>query len=726
MSTACIRLRSMITGRCFLWSFTMLAALLSGPILPAYGQTIDRAQPVLLDADEVSHDETLGIVTASGNVELSQGKRILRASSVSYNQRANTVSASGNVILLEPTGEVLFAEYAELTDDMREGFLRGLRMLLQDDSRIAAINARRRGGVETQLNKAVYSPCLDCVDAEGNPFWQVRAQSVTHNTETREIVYRNARLEMLGIPVAYTPYLSHPDPTVKRKSGFLAPTFGSSGTLGTAIRTPYFWAIDESRDLTIDPILSTDVFMVMTGEYRQAFSTGELRTRASATRDDAQTGENRFRGHVDSETRFDIDDTWRWGSDVQATSDDTYLARYGFPYTNTLTSQVFAEGFSRRSYARAEAQYYQGLRDEDAQDSIPIVAPNLDYSFVGEPNSFGAFLTMDANLLALTRTGSKTTDSRRLSVVTGWKLPHIGSFGDVTTINATLQTDLYQVSNVPDPASSKTLSGFTGRIFPKLSVNWRYPWVRMSGSSSVIVEPIATFVAAPNGSNRDRIPNEDSLAFEFDESNLFQRSRFSGRDRVDGGTWVAYGLRVGAFGFGGGSATALFGQSYRIRDDDLYPANLGLNDNFSDFVGRVIVSPNDYVDLLYKTRIDKDTIKSRRTELGATVGPRAFRAGIDYIFFDATEEFPDREEILLRASSDITDRWTLAANTRHDLAENGGTLSYGASLTYHCDCMTFELNYERTFTRDRDVQPEERIFVRLNLKSLGEVQTGLF
>jgi LPS-assembly protein len=665
-------------------------------------------------------------VTASGNVELSQGDRVLTADSVTYNQRANTVSAAGNVVLVEPTGEVLFAEYAELTESMREGFLTGLRMLLSDDSRFAAVNARRRGGIETELSRAVYSPCINCTGPDGEPLWQIKANKVTHNTEAKEIVYRDATFEVLGVPVAYTPYFSNPDPTVKRKSGFLAPTFGASSVLGSAIQAPYFWVIDDSRDFTFDPILSTDVIAVISGEYRQAFSNGELRTRASGTRDDAQTGEDRFRGHIDSKARFNIDDTWRWGNDLQLASDDTYLQRYGFPYTETLTSQLYAEGFTRRNYARAEAQYFQGLRAEDNRSNIPIVAPNIVYNFVGDPNRFGAFLTMDANTLALTRTGDRTVDSRRIAVETGWELPYIGSLGDVTTLKATLQTDLYHVANVPEENAPGTYTGVAGRVFPKISVNWRYPWMRTTGNSSQIIEPIVTFVTAPNGSNPDHIPNEDSLAFEFDETNLFERSRFSGSDRVDGGTWVAYGLRTGAYGIGGGSATALFGQSYRIKDDNTYPRNSGLGDSFSDYVGRLLVSPNQYVDLLYKTRLDKDNLESRRTELGARVGPRALRVGLDYIYFDQTSDFSNREEILLTASSDLTDSWAVSANTRRDLTDGGATLSYRATLTYTCDCMTLAVNYSRTFTRDRDIGPVESIFVRVNLKNLGEFGSNIF
>jgi len=178
----------------------------------AHAQMPESDAPILMTADELSFDDDLGIATAKGNVEISQNERILLADMVTYNQRDDVVTASGNVILVEPTGEVLFAEYAELTDDMREGFLRGFSMLLADNSRLAAVSAQRRGGVETRLNQAIYSACRDCIGFNGEPLWNLKAAEVTHYQDRREIVYRHARLELLGVPIAYTPYLSHPIP----------------------------------------------------------------------------------------------------------------------------------------------------------------------------------------------------------------------------------------------------------------------------------------------------------------------------------------------------------------------------------------------------------------------------------------------------------------------------------------------------------------------------------
>lgn len=700
----------------------VLAAVfvLALPIV-AHGQRFERDVPILMTADELQFDDELGIATAKGNVEISQGERVLLADMVIYNQRDDVVTASGNVILVEPTGEVLFAEFAELTDDMREGFLRGFRMLLEDNSRLAAVSAQRRGGVETRLNQAIYSACRDCVGFDGEPLWNIKAAKVTHNQERHEVVYRDATLELLGIPVAYTPYLSHPDPTVKRKTGLLTPTFGGSTSLGSSIRLPYFWAISRDKDLTFDPTFYASNYPLITGEYRQSFGNGELRGRLSAIFDTTDSTNKRGRGHIDAEARFVINDDWRWGTDLKLASDDTYLSRFGFDGKDTLTSRAFIERFGSRTYAAAEGIYFQGLRQEDRQKEIPLVLPKIDYNFVSDPGKYGAYTTFDANFQSLGR--DEGTSSQRISLTGGWHFPYVSNIGTVTTLNATLQTDIYNVADVAVP-SGGTETGLTGRIFPQLVAEWRYPWIRRAKSSGMLIEPIAVLVLAPNGGNPDRIPNEDSLAFELDETNLFSPNRFPGKDRVEGGSRVVYGLRGGVYGDGGGSSTFFVGQSYQFRKNNTFDFGSGLNDHQSDIVGRLTISPNKFLDLLYKTRIDVSNLRAKRTEVSAIYGPRLLRGDINYIFFDQTAKFPKREEIRAGLSSDITDQWSARVDTRRDLSDNGGTLSWGASLRYNCDCLDFSINYRRTFTQDRDVPPEQSIFVRVIFKTLGEFGTG--
>ena len=341
--------------------------LLCAPQARAQG-AVSRDLPVLLTADEITYNEDLGVVVASGNVEISQGERVLQAQAVTYNQKTNTVTASGNVSLLEAKGDVIFADYVELTDDMKYGVIKGISILLQDKSRMAAAGGRL---VDTkrELANVVYSPCELCPkDPTRAPLWQVKAVRVVHDTETQDVIYRDAWMEVYGVPVAYTPYLSHPDPTVKRRSGFLAPAFGSDSQLGFFAREPYYLVIDESRDATIEPMVTAKERGAIFGEFRQRMSKGTLESSGSFTRVHNRTTDghelpgDRSRGHFFSKARYDLDPTWRAGFDGGYVSDDTYLRRYRISSQNVVTTHPFVEGFRGNNYAAAQGYYFRGLR----------------------------------------------------------------------------------------------------------------------------------------------------------------------------------------------------------------------------------------------------------------------------------------------------------------------------------------------------------------------------
>lgn len=690
--------------------------------------------PALISADQVTFDEDLNIVTASGNVEISQGDRIVKADAVSYNVNTNVVTATGNVALLEPTGDVMFAEYIELSKDLSEGFIRDIRVLLSDRSRLAAVSGQRSGGNRTVLNRAIFSPCNLCKDDPTKaPLWQLKANKVVHDQAEKEIRYYDARMEIFGIPVAYTPYLSHPDPTVKKKSGFLAPTFRNSDTLGFSAQVPYFWNIAPNQDLTFAPIITTEQGAVAAGEYRHLFTNGSLDISGSATiadREDRnnEIDENRFRGHIDAEGRFDIDETWRWGFDAIRSSDDTYQRVYDFGSERTLTSRAFVEGFRGRNYAAVNSFAFQGLRESDKNDESPIILPLADYNFTSEPMFADSVVRLDANLLALTRTEGR--DSRRASVVGGWDLPFISPLGDSYKFTTQVQADGYWVDGV-DPNSDEinpdgsTFDGFTGRVFPQLAAEWRYPWVQNNESFSQVIEPIVQVIAAPNGSNPGEIPNEDSRDFEFDDTNLFSLNRFAGLDRVDSGSRVNYGFKWNLFQ-GDGSSEAFIGQSYALKENDDFSENSGLSDHFSDFVGRVRISPIDEIDLLYRFRVDDEDFEARRNEVDLTVGPPLLNLSINYLFLSDTnevDEFDDREELTVRVGTQFSEYWSAFASHRRDLEEKS-SLETRFGLTYQDECFLIEGIAERTFFTDRDLEPEDTFAVRFVFKHLGGISTN--
>lgn len=707
-----------IRSKTFLSIAGMLVFLLL-PLRALAQQPLDGEVPVLLRADEVSHDRELGVVVARGNVEVSRLDRVLLADTVTYNQRDDIMTAQGSVTLLEPSGEVVFSEFVELSGDLKDGIIRDIRMILSDGARLAANGARRTAGTVHELRKAVYSPCDICrEDPSKAPLWQVKAIEVTHDNIRREISYRDAWLEVAGIPVLYTPYLSHPDPTVKRRSGFLTPSYGSSSDLGQIISTPYFFNIDPWQDVTLTPTYTSEEGAVLAAEYRRLFRNGKVEIETSITED----SEDDIRGHVDAEGEFDLDDTWRAGFEAERSTDDTYQRRYRFGSESTLTSRIYAEGFRNRNYLSADAYAFQGLEADDDPGETPLVLPTVNYSHVGEPGKLGARTRLDANIMSMTR--NEGNDTQRFSVTAGWDLPYVAPKGDIYLLSASVRGDGYYVNDLSREGKSDH-DGFTERLLYEMALHWRYPFARTYGEKIFsVIEPMASVIVSPYGGNPDTIPNEDSQDFEFDDTNLFSANRFPGLDRVEGGPRINYGLRWGVYGLSGGETTFLIGQSARLREDDTFAEGSGLEDHVSDVVLRARISPNDFFDLTYRTRLDKEDFKPRRNEVSLNTGPDALRLNTGYVFFarDQDDEFStSREEFRSTVTGQINRYWRSGGSFVYNV-EADETQSMGFDLIYEDECLVFTTSLSRSFFVDRDIEPTDSIFFRVNFKTLGELQ----
>ena len=707
----------------------------------------DQTTPLVLRADEVTFDRGQNLVVASGNVEIAHGERILLADQVTYNQLTDTATASGNVSLLEPSGDVLFASRIDLSDRFSNGIARDVRILLADESRFAANGAVRTGGNRTEMSKAVFSPCRLCPEHRDRPpLWQLKAERVVHDQARQTIDYKKVSLEVFGIPIAYAPFFSHPDPTVKRRSGFLAPSYGSSNQLGLTVQTPYFFVLGPHRDATFAPIFTTGEGIVLTGEYRQRTRSGKFEMAGSMTYPERRDANNevtdgrQFRGHIEGSGKFDLGDDWRWGFQVERASDDTYLKRYDFNSADSLTSRLFIEGSHDRSYAAVNGYAFQGLEACDDPEETPLVLPIAEYRYLSEPDGFGGRYSLDANVMALTHSAGTVVDKgatpcptvdgggaevRRFSLAGGWRLPYLGRAGDIYTLSATLRGDLYWVDEVvvnPGAPVLRTFSGLTGRIFPQFALDWRYPWVRQTGTVRQVIEPVVQLAVSPFSHNPDEIPDEDSKGFEFDDTNLFSLNRFPGLDRVEGGPRLSYGMRWGVYGVSGGRTTAFVGQSLRLMDEDTFKPGSGLRDHLSDIVGRVVVSPSRYLDLSYRFRFGWIDLAPRRSEFDLTAGPESLRVKLGFLSLDeapAEDDVGKREELTMSARATLGPNWSITGHYRRDVT-NGRTLKVGGGVVYQDECVYVSSEVGRRFiTPERDIGEGTSFNFTIRLKHLG-------
>jgi LPS-assembly protein len=386
--------------------------------------------PMLVQADEIKYDYPNSIVAAVGNVQIYYGGATIEADQVIYDQKTKRLRAEGNARLTEPDGKITYGQIIDLTDDYRDGFVDSLRLEAPDDTRFAAVRADRANGNYTVMENGVYTACEPCKDdPKKPPLWQVRAARIIHDQGEKMLYFEDGTIDFFGLPLAWFPFLSAPDPTVKRKSGLLFPTVSYSKSYGYAVETPYYLALAPNYDLTLYPKYTTQQGLLMEADWTQNLLNGSYNIKAAGIFQqdpayfaslygaDSREMQN-FRGTVLTAGQFNITDKWVWGWTGVLVSDPTFIYDYGMARFNGINldpfqtgtseategiSQLYLAGRGERSYFDIRSVYYTGYSELDQESQLPVILPVLDYSNVLPQQVMGGELSYKLNLTSLTR-----------------------------------------------------------------------------------------------------------------------------------------------------------------------------------------------------------------------------------------------------------------------------------------------------------------------------------
>jgi LPS-assembly protein len=690
----------------------------------------DSNAPVTFLADQIAYDKTGNIVTATGHVRAWQNGQTLYADQVVLNRTTNVATASGNVVLTEPGQQVIFADHAVLSQGMKDAVMQGVSARLDQNGRLIANGAQRYNGKVDELVKGVYSTCDLCkTDPTAAPLWQIKATTITRDLEHKRIEYRDATMEIEGIPVFYLPWMSQPDPSVKRQSGLLIPAIGSSSNLGFFTALPYFIVIDKSSDVTITPIIAAKQGPVLDAKYRRAFNNGVLHIDVSGGEDNGTFGNAIF-----SDGTFDINQDWRAGFTYNHASNPAFLDDFNIlPNASYLSSNIYVEQFAPGSYARLDAQTFQGLVTSVNQSELPIVLPHGQYAFLSDPDSIGGRYNFNADTFNVLR--NVGTNTLRAAAIGGYAVPFSGPLGQLWTANVQLITASYNASRLyQQPNYSNLDSASTGRVEPYGTLFMRWPFIRQAGKlGSQIIEPEMQLVAAPvlGTSQNNRIPNEDSLDLEFSDANLFSFNRYPGIDRLEGGSRVDYALHSAWYLPHGAMIDGMVGQSYRFHKDSVYLPESGLTDNVSDYVGRITVEPVPYFNLTYRTRLNHTDFNRQMIDTTATVGKPVlnFSGGYlytntnPYVLYDEpvpTAAYYTPRQEFTGAVATTYGAWSLTATTERNL-KTGQFDDASFTAGWQNECTAINVLYFQRFTSFNLDQGSTTVLLQITFKTLGNV-----
>ena len=740
-----------------------------GGMIGKINKTVDKASPLNLQGDQLIYDTAGNRVIARGNVEIFYNDYILTADEVIYDQNASTLTAKGNVTLKEPEGNVVRADSYTLTDDFRDGFVQSLSIVTKDETSISAEQATRRDGNVTEFRKGKFTPCKS--DGTTPPLWCISAARIIHDKAAATITYQDAAFEVFGQPIIYLPYFQHADPTVKRKSGFLAPGFGQSSNLGFMTEIPYYFALAPNYDFTFKPTYLTEQGILWAGEWRHRLANGQYTVKLAGIDQDANDLSAQFagrddldgwRGTVETRGLFSLSSWWKFGWDVTLESDDSFRRFYKFD--NVLltdrVNQIFLTGQSDRNYFSARAYHFGGLLLDDTPVAESRTHPIIDYNYVFADPVLGGELKWDTNVLSFSRDdGVKQRFDQNINRVVSelkWRRRFTDKVGITYTPFANLRGDIYQFDNFADaesfqidgngnvvrdangnPISSFVDNDTTVRGIAAGGATVTYPWIATTPSTSHIIEPIGQIVARQESVTQRRLPDEDARSLIFDDTNLFEVSKFSGYDRTEMGTRANVGVQYTFQAFEGGYARILAGQSFHLagdnvyrgpgRDDDgnfVHSPESGLETDKSDYVLGAYLAPTQTFRFLSQSRFDEDDLSLRRSNTGVQFdyGPLSAQAVYAYAAGNTTAGLEtEQQDILGSGMLRLTNTWSMGGGVRYDIDE-AKLLSDYISVKYSDECFVLTATYSESYFNSTTIEDDRTLMLRFELKHLGDFQ----
>ncbi|MEL4070933.1 LPS-assembly protein LptD [Ochrobactrum sp. GPK 3] len=724
---------------------------------------------MLLQADELVYDRDVNTVTAQGRVKIEYDGNRLVADKVTYNQQTRRMTATGNVEVVERDGNKIYSDHMDVTDSFRDGFVNGLRVETTDNTRFAAESAERSNGEITTFNNGVYTACEACKKDPDRPvLWQIKARKIIWNSTTKTVRFERGQFEFLGMPLAWFPAFEMADPTVKRKSGFLFPGFAYKDDLGFGIKNSYFWALAPNYDVTLSSTYYTKQGFLNEAEWRHRLENGTYNLRIAGMHQ-AKPGEFDVatvdrdvdnRGMIASKGDFEINSRWRYGWDVMAQSDRNFSRTYSIEGYNagTQVSKIYLTGIDNRNYF--DLNFYrfnvqESLLPTDSNEihsKQPWVFPSLDYSYTVPEPVYGGELNINTNLQALYRENDNVTPagtryprvpgfggtSARLTSEAEWQRTYITPSGLVITPLLALRADAIGANTSLDLSSA----GYTDavvrsealRAMATAGLELRWPILFSTTSSTHIIEPIAQIYVRNNERYAGELPNEDAQSFVFDATNLFSRDKFSGYDRVEGGTRANLGFRYsGSFSNSDWSLYALAGQSFQLGGLNSYAtsdfvnvgADSGLDSARSDYVAMIGTSNSTGLALAARGRFDKDSLSVRRGELEVQQSWKKLTLTAQYAYITPQPAYGYndlRQEVTGTASAKVNANWRVFGSGTYDLVSS--TLVRASSgLAYDDECFTYMMAYTQTRNPGED-KASHGIGFNISLRTLGDIGSG--
>ena len=568
---------------------------------------------------------------------------------------------------------------------------------------------------KTTIQKAVFSTCnTDNKKCRG---WELQSEEFKHNKIEKLFEYTNSWLKVFDKKVFFLPYFNHPDPSVKRKSGFLTPVYSSSDNLGKAINIPYFYVLSDSRDMTFNPRLYSDNDFILQSEYRQAFENSDLVADFSFNRDEKKTNTHAFidlKGEINNETSYELE--------LQNVTNDNYLKIHdfkGITDTNSLMSKINTSSLTsflkvmneidEETRLTTSVRMYENLAVSNKNDKYQYIFPDFSfYKNIDLADDYNGNFTFGSSGY------QKLYDTNIYEAQVNNDF-NFSSFDYINTGLITNYSFLLKNFNTYSENSSVFDNNADHELFGTFILNSEFPLRKKNDDSSNYLKPKVQFKFSPtNGKDI----SSDTVRLKYD--NLFSSNRIGRTDMVEEGKSLTVGVEFEKQNLSNEKIYGLnIGNVIKDKKNSSMPSKAKLDQTRSDLVGNFYYKPNEIINLEYKFSYDRDLDFSNYDSIRAQFGSNNFITKFDYI--TENHEIGDSETISNETIIKFNPEHSIQFNTSKDLKEDF-TGNYRLAYEYETDCLFATFQYEKKFFRDGNLVPDESLLFLIKFIPFAELR----
>ena len=703
--------------------FSIFVFLICGNAISQESEISKSSQDVTFTSDSLEVNEKTNVMTALGNVMIISDGRQISANKVIYDQDKDKAIAIGEVILVEKDGSKYESDEVILTNEFKSIIAIPLNGKLADGSFISAKSLERNNLGESFFNEGVYTAC-NCNIKEGEtPIWRLESSSIKHDPISKTIYHRNVRMKIFSIPIYYLPYLSHPDWTVKRKTGFLTPVYGYSERDGFKAKIPYYYAPenDESWDMTFTSHQNGKSGYANQLNFRKEYETTSIKTNLfiGNLNTNKSNSDSVFGANISIATKFK--NKWNMELEGKYADQNTFMRRYGFDSNDKYKSYINLEKLNQNNISNIEIYNIENLDDGKNSTNEPILAPSISHHIFDSNNKYNYDIKINAHSIQ----NDESYDIKRWSG-SGEIAKTMDYNSFIFQANANLGLDLYSIQGRPSTDTDD--NKYIDRISSGLSMSASKQHYSNHDDFGLLVEPKIQLSSTFSPDRTDEVPNRDSSEFRLDQSNLFLNNQYQGRDNIQRNYKLNAGITSVVMTEELGSIDFFIGQSHKLGGT---AKNIITNnqDRQSHIINSIDWSLSEAFNLSWFSLYDHHDMKSDLSSFNFSGSKKqwGYSAIHSSINRGMISDGTDREELELSVSKKFTN-WETSYSSTYDLNKGKqNNISESLEVEYtgtgymFQNCLSIILQYKNNGRiADRDIRPESSLYLTFKFRNLGE------